>query len=40
VGDPRKATLEKGKEYFKEVTGKLTTLFVELAGTDSRDMYV
>ena len=40
VGDPRKATLEKGMQYFEEVTGKLSTLFVELAGTTSRDMYV
>jgi creatinine amidohydrolase len=40
VGDPRKANLEKGKQYFQEVTSKLAKLFVELAGTDSRDMYV
>ena len=40
VGDPSLATLEKGKQYFKEVTGKLTNLFVELAGTTSKDMYV
>jgi creatinine amidohydrolase len=40
VGDPRKATKEKGERYFQEVTSKLTKLFVELAGTDSEDMYV
>jgi len=40
VGDPSLATLEKGKQYFKEVTGKLTNLFVELAETTSKDMYV
>ncbi len=40
VGDPSLATLEKGKQYFKEVTGKLTNLFVELAGITSKDMYV
>jgi creatinine amidohydrolase len=40
VGDPRKATLEKGKQYFQEVTAKLAKLFVDLAGTASGDMYV
>ena len=39
IGDPRKATLEKGKQYFQEVTTKLAKLFVELAGTASGDMY-
>jgi len=39
VGDPRKATKEKGEQYFREVTDKLTRLFVELAGTASGDMY-
>ena len=39
IGDPRKATLEKGKQYFQEVTAKLAKLFVELAGTASGDMY-
>ncbi|MCK4880287.1 MAG: creatininase family protein [Bacteroidales bacterium] len=39
VGDPRKASKEKGERYFREVTGKLTKLFVELAGTDPGDLY-
>jgi creatinine amidohydrolase len=39
IGDPRKATLEKGKQYFQEVTAKLAKLFVELAGTAPGDMY-
>ncbi len=39
VGDPRKATREKGEQFFREVTGKLTELFVELAECDSDDMY-
>jgi len=39
VGDPRKATREKGEQFFREVTGKLTGLFVELAECDSDDMY-
>jgi creatinine amidohydrolase len=40
VGDPRKATLEKGEKYFREVTDKLAKLFVDIAGTTSGDMYV
>ncbi|MCK4991885.1 MAG: creatininase family protein, partial [Bacteroidales bacterium] len=40
IGDPRKATIVKGKKYFKEVTEKLAGLFVDLAGTASKDMYV
>ena len=40
VGDPRKATREKGEQYFREVTSKLTGLFVELAGTAPGKMYV
>ncbi len=39
VGDPRKATIEKGERYFKEVTVKLSGLFKELAGTDQDDLY-
>jgi len=39
VGDPRKATMEKGERYFKEVCAKLTKLFVELAGKTPGDMY-
>jgi len=40
IGDPRKATLEKGEQYFREVTAKLAGLFEDLARTPSRDMYV
>jgi creatinine amidohydrolase len=39
VGDPRKATREKGEQFFREVTNKLTGLFVGLAESDSDDMY-
>lgn len=39
VGDPRKASPEKGEKYFREVTEKLAALFVGLAGTDSARMY-
>ncbi len=40
IGDPRKATREKGEQYFKEVTAKLSKLFVSLAETDDRDLYI
>jgi creatinine amidohydrolase len=39
VGDPRKASREKGEEYFRQVTAKLSGLFVELAKTDTGKMY-
>lgn len=39
VGDPRKATLEKGERYFREVTAKLTALFVSLAETEESKLY-
>ncbi len=39
VGDPRKATLEKGKQYFQEVTAKLAGLFMDLCNTASGDLY-
>jgi creatinine amidohydrolase len=40
VGDPRKATLEKGEQYFREVTAKLSSLFVSLADTKDSELYV
>jgi creatinine amidohydrolase len=40
VGDPRKATREKGEEYFRQVTAKLSSLFVSLARTGDADLYV
>ncbi|MEA3462895.1 MAG: creatininase family protein [Bacteroidota bacterium] len=39
VGDPRKATLEKGEQYFREVTAKLANLFVSLAETGDAELY-
>jgi creatinine amidohydrolase len=39
IGDPRKATPEKGERYFKEVTAKLASLFVSLAETGDSDLY-
>ena len=39
IGDPRKATLEKGEQYFREVTAKLSRLFVSMAETDEGELY-
>jgi len=39
VGDPRKASLEKGEQYFREVTAKLAALFVSLAETGDAEFY-
>ncbi len=39
VGDPRKATPEKGKAYFEAVTKKVSKLFIDLANADLDDMY-
>lgn len=39
IGDPRKATKEKGETYFKAVTEKIGDLLVELAHCDLKDLY-
>jgi creatinine amidohydrolase len=39
VGDPRKATAEKGEKYFKAVTDKVARYFVEVARADNNDLY-
>lgn len=39
VGDPRKATVEKGEKYFNEVTDKLRELFVDLVRTRNSELY-
>lgn len=39
VGDPRKATAEKGESYFKAVTEKIGQMFFELAKADLNNMY-
>ncbi len=39
VGDPRKATAEKGEKYFKAVTQKVAQFFLEVAKTDRNDLY-
>ncbi|GAB1446517.1 creatininase family protein [Flammeovirgaceae bacterium] len=39
VGDPRKATAEKGEKYFKAVTEKVAQFFIEVAKTNRDDFY-
>lgn len=39
VGNPKKASAEKGKAYFEVVTDKVSELFIELAGADIDDLY-
>lgn len=39
VGDPRKATAEKGEKYFKVVTEKVGDFFYQLAESDNNDLY-
>lgn len=39
VGDPRKASAEKGEKYFKAVTEKIAQFFVEVARTNRDDLY-
>jgi creatinine amidohydrolase len=39
VGDPRKASAEKGEKYFKAVTEKVAQFFTEVAKTNNNDLY-
>ena len=39
VGDPRKATADKGEAFFNAVTEKVAGLFIDLAKSDLDDMY-
>ena len=39
VGDPRKASAEKGQKYFKAVTEKVAKFFFEMAKADRNDLY-
>ncbi len=40
VGDPRKATREKGEAYFRAVTEKVATYFQEVCANKNSDMYL
>ena len=39
VGDPHRATIEKGARFFKEVTEKISSFLVEFASLDLGDLY-
>lgn len=39
IGNPAKATAEKGKKYFETVTEKIAGFVVELAAADVNDLY-
>lgn len=39
IGNPKKATAEKGKIYFKDITKKVSQLFVELSAADLDNLY-
>lgn len=39
VGDPRKASAEKGEKYFATVTEKVANFFLEVAKADRNDLY-
>jgi creatinine amidohydrolase len=39
VGDPRKATSEKGRRFFEAVTGAVAEFLVSLAAAEARDLY-
>lgn len=39
VGDPRKASAEKGAAYFKAVTQKVGQFFIDVASADKNNLY-
>lgn len=39
VGDPRKASAEKGARYFKDLTEKVATFFSDVAAADAKNLY-
>jgi len=39
IGDPRKASREKGEKYFRAVTEKISQLMIDLAFCDPEDLY-
>ncbi len=39
IGDPSKATKEKGEKYFKAVTEKMAKLFIQIADADINELY-
>ncbi len=39
VGDPRKASVEKGEKYFQAVTEMVARFFIDVANTEREDFY-
>jgi creatinine amidohydrolase len=39
IGNPTKATREKGEKYFKDVVEKVAQLFIDIANADLNDLY-
>jgi creatinine amidohydrolase len=39
IGDPSGATAEKGRRYFTDLTKKISSLLVDLAGADKNNLY-
>jgi len=39
IGNPKKATAEKGKKYLEDVTSKVADFFIEMAECDANDLY-
>ena len=39
VGDPRQASKEKGEKYYKDVTQKIASLFIDLCKSDINNLY-
>lgn len=39
IGNPVKATKEKGEKYFNDVVDKVAELMIEIANTDKEDLY-
>lgn len=39
IGNPAKATKEKGEKYFKDLVDKLARLFIDIANADLNDLY-
>lgn len=40
VGNPSKATAEKGEKFFRAATNKVAQFFVEVAKADKKDLYI
>ncbi len=39
IGNPKKATAEKGKKYLEDITSKIADYYIELANCDLDDLY-